>query len=57
MRGTKDIYMTGVDPGFRFRGGAKDYVRAHTSRAQNPLYGRGQGLLKGPGSSRVFDDL
>ena len=45
MRGTKNIYMTGVDPGYRFRGGAKDYVRAHTSRAQNPLYGQGQGLL------------
>ena len=37
-------------------GGAKDYVRARTLRARNPmsLSARVKGPLKGPGSSRVF---
>ena len=37
-------------------GGAKDYMRERTLRAQNPksLLAGIQGPLKGPGSSRVF---
>ena len=51
-----DCYTkTGTDPGFSFRGGAKDYVPAHTLRARNRThFWQGvQGPLKGPGSSRV----
>ena len=55
-----------MDPGFFLpfiwgggggEGGAKDYVRARTSRARNlkSLTAGVQGPHKGPGSSRVFD--
>ena len=48
---------SGADPGFSFaEGGAKDYMRERTLRAQYPksLSAGIQGPLKGPGSSRVF---
>ena len=53
------MYFSGADPGFSFRGGAKDNVCARTSRARTPKSdlrpgsrARFQGPLKGPGSSR-----
>ena len=51
------LYIQGADPGFSFRGGAKDYVPTRTLGARDrTLFRQGsrvQGPLKGPGSSRV----
>ena len=53
------VSKSGADPGFSFRGGgggAKDYVRAHTSRARIPksITARVQGSLRAMEALRVF---